>query len=187
MVDETPPEGQQETTEDKPDEQRVPYERFQQANRKAKEAADRSKELEKSVAELKTALEEREQAGLPELERFKKDLEKAERRAAEAERHLARSTKASWVRSAAKDFTDPEDAVAFVDLDGIEDEGDAQRAVKALAKRKAHLLKPDEPQLPGQVLKNGQAVPAAAVPASGPDLLAEAQALADGLKQFASR
>lgn len=189
MADETttdaPPETETKT------EQTVPYERFQQANAKAKEASDRAKALEKSVADLKASMEERENAGLPELDRMKKDLERAEKRAADADAKaeaadakLARSAKAGWVRSAAKEFTDPDDAVAFVDLDGIDDEKDAERAVKDLAKRKKHLLKGEEPKLPGKVLDNGQPVTTNGGANPLTQQLAEAQALSQSLKDF---
>jgi hypothetical protein len=180
---------------EKPAEQTVPYERFQQANSKAKEAAQRATALEKSVADLKAAIEERDNAGLPELERMRKDMERlskraeeAEAKAAEADQKLARSAKERLVIAAAKDFADASDAVAFVDLDSIEDDKDAERAVKALAKRKPHLLKADEPKLPGQVLKDGQPV----APVNGQNAevqraMAEAQMLRDGLRQFASQ
>jgi hypothetical protein len=174
-------------------EQTVPYERFQQANAKAKAEAESRKAIEKKVAELTAALEERESAGLPELDRMKKDLERAQKRADEAEAartetesKLARTTKAGWVRSAAKDFTDPDDAVAFVDLDGIEDEKDAERAVKDLGKHKKHLLRGEDPKLPGRVLANGQAVTANTDPRQSA-AMAEAEALTNSLKDFVNR
>jgi hypothetical protein len=190
-----PPQDAPPAEPDKPAEQTVPYERFQQANTKAKEAVDRAKALEKSVADLKAAMEERENAGLPELDRERKRAEALEKRVADAEAKaadsdakLARSAKSSLVRSAAKDFADPDDAVAFVDLDGIEDDKDAERAVKALAKRKPHLLKPEDTKLPGKVLSNGHPTsPAtAAATAAANQRLAEAEMLAEGLKQFAT-
>jgi hypothetical protein len=115
------------------EDQRVPYERFQQANKKAKEAAEKAKALEKDLADLQAQLEEREQAGLPELEQLKKRLEQAEKRAEEAERAPrtptpscsapARSGGSPPPRS--PELRDPSDASAFVDLDDIEDEKDA--------------------------------------------------------------
>ena len=90
--------------------------------------------------------------------------------------------------AAAKDFADPSDAVAFVDLDAIEDDKDAERAVKALAKAKKHLLKAEEPKLPGQVLKDGQPVAVTnSQSVEAQRALAEAQMLRDGLKQYASQ
>jgi hypothetical protein len=195
--EQAPPEGGAPAGEEKPPtEQTVPYERFQQANAKAKEAAARATALEKSVADLKAAMDERESAGLPELDRMKKDLERqqkradeAEAKAAEADTKLARSTKATWIRAAAKDFTDPDDAVAFVDLDTVDDEKDAERAVKDLAKRKKHLLKGEDPKLPGRVLQNGRTPDPAATEAvrAQDKRLAEAQELAAGLAQYATK
>jgi septation ring formation regulator EzrA len=190
MAEETTTDETQ-TEETPKTEEHVPYERFQQANRKAKENADRAKALEASVAELKAAMEEREQAGLPELDRMRKDLERitkraeeAEAKAADADKKLARSTKAGWVRAAAKDFTDPDDAVAFLNLDDLEDERDAERVVKNLAKTKKHLLKGDEPQLPGRVLQNGQ--PAQNGARTDP-ALDEAYMLSNALKDFVAK
>ena len=182
-----------ETTEEAPaeEEQRVPYERFDAANRAKKDAEKASKALEKQVADLKKQMDERDQAGLPELEQMKTRLEKAEQRADAAEQkesqavaQVKRSQSERWVISAAQaqNFADPTDASAFVDLDAIEDEKDAERAVKRLASQKKHLLKTEEPTLPGQVLANGQK--AEPQPSQA---LADAQVLADGLRQFASR
>jgi hypothetical protein len=176
-------------------EESVPYERFAQANKKAKEAAERAKGLEKQMADLQAQIEEREQAGLPELERLRKDMEKAQKRAeeaeakaAEADQRVARTQKERWIASAAQaqNFADPSDAAAFLNLDDIDDEKDAERAVKRLAGQKAHLLKGEEPKLPGRVLQNGQPAKAPAQQ-QGVDVLAEAEMLAQGLKQFASK
>lgn len=166
MPEETP-NGAAAAPVEKPVEETIPYARWEADHKKAKEAQDKARKLETEMAELRAQMEERESAGLPELERMKKDLERAAKRAEEAEqraeqheRALTRTTRERWVTAAAKDFTDPADASAFLDLDSIEDEKDAERAVKALAKRKPHLLKAEEPNLPGRVLANGQRVPA---------------------------
>jgi hypothetical protein len=178
-----------------PEDQSVPYERFQQVNKKAKDAADRAKALEKQMADLKAQMDERESAGLPELERERKRaeaLEKriadAEKRAEDAERSVQRGQRERWVTAAAQaqNFADPSDASAFVNLDDIEDEKDAERAVKRLAGQKKHLLKAEEPTLPGRVLKDGRPNNNGDRRA-GIDPLADAQVLADGLKQFASK
>jgi hypothetical protein len=171
------------------DDQRVPYERFQQANKKAKESADRAKELEQQIADLQASMEERETAGLPDLERERKARETAEKRLADAEkraqdadRSLARSQRERWVTAAAKEFADPSDASAFVDLDDIEDERDAERAVKDLAKNKPHLLKaPEVPKLPGKILEDGQHVTKAPAVAA---LEEDTQIVQEGLKAF---
>ena len=177
-----------ETTEQETD-KTVPYERFTKVNQQAKEAKAQTAELQKQIADLKAQMDERETAGLPELERERKRAEQLEKRAAEAEAKateadskLARSQKERWVTAAAKDFADPADAVAFVDLDAIEDEKDAERAVKRLAGQKKHLLKADEPVLPGRVLQNGQQPQRTS--AGGIDPTAEAESLANSLQSF---
>ncbi len=160
-----PAEAETTTTEPAEDEQRVPYERFQKANQRAKEAAQKTAQLEKSLTELRAQMEERDNAGLPELEKERKRADQLEKRAAEAEAKaeeagmaILRSRRQSWVTAAAQaqNFADPSDASAFVNLDDIEDEKDAERAVKRLAGQKKHLLKAEEPVLPGRVLQNGQ-------------------------------
>jgi hypothetical protein len=178
----TAPEGEEQTaaaaaTEEKAHEETVAYERFQTVNQKAKAEAEARKAADKKVAELMAQIEDRESAGLPELERLKKDMERAQKRADEAEAKAA---------EADKKLADPSDAAAFLNLDDIEDQKDAERAVKRLAGQKKHLIKSDEQQLPGRVLQNGQATTSSPQP-RGFDLNEEAQKLADGLKQFASK
>lgn len=159
VTPETPVEGKE------PEDQRVPYERFEQVNRKAKEAGERATALEQQIADLRTQLEDREAAGLPEMDQLKKRLEQAEKRAQDAEtaaeRHQqqVKLTRAErLVIAAAKDFQDPDDATRFLDLADIEDSDHAERAVKKLAKSKPHLLKREEAPLPGKVLNNGKQV-----------------------------
>jgi DNA repair exonuclease SbcCD ATPase subunit len=181
------------TTE--PEDQRVPYERFQQANKKAKEASDQAKQLQKQMDALRDQLSEREQAGLPELDQMKKRLEAAEKRAEQAEakagefeQQVTNSRRERWITAAAssQNFIDPDDASRFVDLTDIESAEDAERAVKRIAKAKKHLVKPDEPVIPGRVLQNGNR-PEPNKPGSNIDLTEEAQALSQALQQFASR
>lgn len=174
-------------------EERVPYERFQQANQKAKEAAQKTAKLEKELADIRAQMEEREAAGLPELERERKRAEALEKRATEAEQRAeqamqqqVRSQRERLVIAAARDLDDPSDALRypeFINLDDIEDADQAERAVKRLVKAKPKLLKDTEPSQPqiGRVLeggkpKNGQT--------SNIDLDSEAQMLAERLKQF---
>jgi transcriptional regulator of acetoin/glycerol metabolism len=183
-------EAEQTTEVEAETEKSVPYERFDKVNKQARDAKAQIAGLTKQMDALKAQMEERESAGMPELDRLKKDMERAQKRAeeaeakaAEADTKLARSSKERWVVSAAKDFADPLDAVAFVNLDDIEDEKDAERAVKRLASQKKHLLKADEPNLPGRVLQNGHGAPAAAA-TGGINPSAEAQQLANTLKNF---
>lgn len=158
------PEGEQDGTTE---EQRVPYERFQQANTKAKEAAEKASALEKQLNEFKAQLQEREEAGLPELERERKRaeaLEKriadAEKRAEAAERSVQTTKREQWIAAAAaaQNFANPARAARLIDnLDSIEDPDQAERAVKRLAKSDSYLIKQDSAPLPGRVLENGKA------------------------------
>lgn len=152
------------------DEQRIPYERFEKVNAKAKAEAKRAADLEQKLADMQAALDERETAGLPELERERKareQLEKrladAEKRAEDTERRATIQQRKSLVESAAAraGFDDPSDATRypeFVDLDAIEDPDQADRAVKRLAKAKPRLLKDTEGPQIGRVLENGKTV-----------------------------
>jgi TolA-binding protein len=164
MADEAPqvaPETENKAPETEPSRQ-VPYERFQEVNRKAKS-------LESQMQELRQQLEERETAGLPELERERKQREQLEKRLQDAEQRATAQERAAsdlrkegWVTAVARDlgFIDPEDALnpRHVDLDGIESREDAERALKKVAKQKSHLIRPTEPPRPdiGRVLTNGQ-------------------------------
>jgi hypothetical protein len=187
--------------QDDAEEQRVPYERFAQANKKAKEAADRATTLQKQMDDLVARLEERDQAGLPELERERKRaeaLEKriadAEKRADEADSRVQRETRKSLVLAAASKagFDDPSDATRFpeiVNLDDIEDPDQAERAVKKLAKAKPRLLKDEGPNLPGRVLENGRTTDTAAKRQGGEvdQQQAEAQSIASELAKFSNQ
>lgn len=158
------PEGETEgTTED----QRVPYERFQQANTKAKEAAEKASALEKQLNEFKAQLQEREEAGLPELERERKRAEALEKRIADAEsraeaaeRSVQTTKREQWIAAAAaaQNFANPARAARLIDnLDSIEDPDQAEKAVKRLARSDSYLVKQDSAPLPGRVLENGKA------------------------------
>jgi DNA repair ATPase RecN len=176
------------TTED----QHVPYERFKKANTQAKEAKDHAAKLERDLDDLRARLEERETAGLPELERERKRAEQLEKRAADAEKRAdaaettaQNSKRERWITSAASalNFIDPDDAARFVDLADVESAEDAERAVKRVAKAKKHLVKSEDPALPGQLLKDGQRI----TKAKEDELPPEARALQEGLRQFASK
>lgn len=177
------------------DDQRVPYERFEAVNTKAKEAAERAKTLEGELASLRAQMDERETAGLPELERERKRAEQLEKRAQDAESRAeaaetakVRSQRERIVLAAAKDLDDPSDALRypeFVNVDDIEDADQAERAIKRLVKAKPKLLKDDGTDRPaiGRVLQDGRQTTSAAK-SGGIDPAGEAQVLADGLKQF---
>jgi hypothetical protein len=180
-----------ETTEvEKVEEQTVPYERFKQANTQAKEAKAAAKLAADQIEQLKQQLEDREHSSLPEMDQLRRRLEAAEKRAEEHERRasetsaaLQNTRKERWLMAAAssQNFADPADASAFVNLDDIEDEKDAEAAIKRLAKSKKYLLKPEERQLPGKVMEDGKPVRES----SGAQPMMTA--LQEGLRQFASR
>lgn len=169
MSDENPT---PETTEE---DKRVPYERFEQVNKKARENADRASAVEKQLSELQAQMQEREEAGLPELDRERKRaeaLEKrvtdAENRALAAEESVQSSRREQWIvaAAAAQGFANPAKAHKMLDdLGSIEDATQAERAVKNLAKSDAYLLKAEDATLPGRVLENGK--PPAEKPADG--------------------
>lgn len=176
-------------------EQTVPYERFRQANTQAKEAKQAAKAANDQLAEMKRQLDEVQEqatAGLPELEQLKRRLEATERRAEEQEKRaseassaLQNTRKERWLMAAAssQNFADPADASAFVNLDEIEDEKDAERAIKGLAKSKKYLLKSEERQLPGKVMEDGKPVTTQQGSGARPQM----EALQQGLRQFASQ
>ena len=136
----TEPEPQPEKEKEKEAAQAVPYDRFKEVN-------DRSKALEQELEALRKERDEREAAELSELEKERKARENAERERDEAKNAATELTRSGLIRAAAAKagFTDPDDAVAFIDLSTIEDEGRAESAIKSLAERKAHLVatKPD--------------------------------------------
>lgn len=167
-------------------------ERLSKESGKRKEAEKLAADTAKQLADLRAQLEERENAGLPELERMKKDLERAMARAdaaeqarEQAEQSVMNTRRENWVTQAASslNFANPARAARLVDdLQDIESPEQAERAVKRLAKSDPYLIKTEERTLPGQVLKDGR-------PSNGkaPELDPQVQALAEGLRQFASK
>lgn len=162
-----------------PQERTVPYERFQQKNEEAKAAAEANKDL-------LARLEDLEAQGQSETERERKQRERAEKALADTqaelqarEERLARMEKGGWVRNAAAQagFANPDDAVAFADLDGLESERDADKAIKKLSEQRPYLLRQETPgsQL-GQVLNQGQ------VPGQAPEQTDEGEQFVNDLK-----
>jgi hypothetical protein len=141
-----PPPPPQEAAPPNEPERSVPYDRFKEVN-------DRLREAEKWR-------EERESQDLSEAERERKARERAERERDEATERAQTTERSGWVRDAAQlaNFHAPADALAHVDMSGVEDERAAKRAVKDLAERSPHLVRPVEPARPqvGQVLRDGQ-------------------------------
>jgi hypothetical protein len=165
--------------------QKVPYERFQEVN-------ERAKQYEAKLEELQSKLVEFEDRDKSETERERAARERAEARANELLEQVTGLQKGSWVRSAALElgFHDPEDAVTYLSgkLAGMEDEREAKRAVKKLAESKKHLVreekKDERPPLSrlfqaDQSQQNGQQQP---VTPAMQRAAAEAQ-FADGLRK----
>lgn len=128
-----------------------------QKERKSKRA------LEEQLAAATAKLAEAEQAKMTENEQLKAKLAEAEAKATQHEAEQAGAVKANLVRTAAKDFSDPEDAIAQLrlagDLDGIETADEATAAVKALATAKPYLLRAEptgERATIEQILANGR-------------------------------
>jgi hypothetical protein len=119
------------------------------AERDARMAAEqRAKELEDRIAQL----EDRDKT---DVERLTKEREKLEKRATDAEARMqeleaksVRDGKAALISAAAAkaNFHDPSLAAQLLDLEGIEDAGAAERAVKGLAKERQYLVKQDAPE-----------------------------------------
>lgn len=143
MADEvtiTPDEGEQGAEKDTKN-QKVPYERFEEVNTRAKKAEE---ELA-SIRDKLIALEDRDKS---ETERERAARERAEAKAEELFKQVTGLQKGSWVRSAALEvgFHDPEDAVTYLSgkLAGIEDEREAKKLVKRLAEDKKHLVREEQ-------------------------------------------
>lgn len=176
-------------------EQSVPYERFQKANQTAKQAKDQVKDLQAQMAQLREEMSLKT-SGASDAEQLQRRLERAEQRAQEmqekaeaASAEAANTRKERWIASAAaaQNFADPSDASVFLDLSEIETEKDAERAIKRLAGQKKYLVKEGERQLPGKVMENGKAVaPKDGRPPLGIDPMKDANAIMEGLVQFAS-
>jgi hypothetical protein len=134
------PEGEQ-TGEKDIKNQKVPYERFEEVNTRARKAEE---ELA-SIRDKLIALEDRDKS---ETERERAARERAEAKAEELFAQVTGLQKGSWVRSAALEvgFHDPEDAVTYLSgkLAGIEDEREAKKLVKRLAEDKKHLVRQEE-------------------------------------------
>jgi hypothetical protein len=164
--------------------------RLNKESAKRREAEKKASTLEKRLADVEAAAKERENAGLPELERERKAREELEKRLQEAEkaredseRQVTLSRAERLVVQAAKDFVNPDDAVRNIDLETVETAEDAERAVKRVAKTNPHYLQPDEKPLPGRVLENGRKAPGGKAD-PGEEVNPEAAQLAGELKRF---
>lgn len=140
------------------DEQRIPYTRFEEVNKRAKQA-------EKELDDLRNKILEFEDRDKSEVERERSARQRAESQLGELMNKVTGLEKGAWVRSAAAElnFHDPEDAVSHLreNLTSLEDQRDAKRLVRKLADSKKHLVreeKKDERRSIGQVFA-GQQVP----------------------------
>jgi ElaB/YqjD/DUF883 family membrane-anchored ribosome-binding protein len=188
-MSDVPAEPAAEATPDAPAERTVPYERFAQVNKEARDAKDQMKALTDRLEEL-------EAQGKSESEQERLKREKAEAKLAEMQadlqsrdERLSRMEKSGWVRNAAAqaNFANPDDAVAFAELDGLEEPKDAEKAIKDLAKQRPYLLRQDSPgQQLGQVVTDGRpGAPQTVDPAAQAeqDGLAFVQEMKDALKR----
>ncbi len=179
-------------TQTKAHEDTVSYDRFQQVNQQAKEAKTRADALAKSLDDLKAQIDEREQAGLPELDRERKRAEQLEKRAAEAEQRaqnseqkFERTRREQLVTAAAArlNFVNPARAHRLIDdIDSIDDADGAERAAKRLAKTDPYVVKAteDQPRI-GKVLDDGREVQRGQVKAFNQD---DAETVSGALKDF---
>lgn len=149
-----PAEGEEQGKED----QRIPYTRFEEVNKRAKQA-------EKELDDLRNKILEFEDRDKSEVDRERSARQRAESQLGELMNKVTSLEKGAWVRSAAAElnFHDPEDAVSHLreNLAGLEDQRDAKRLVRKLADGKKHLVreeKKDERRSIGQVFA-GQQVP----------------------------
>lgn len=145
------------------DDQRVPYDRFKQVN-------DERQALASQVEELAQWKATQEAKSMSDLEAAQKAAQDASVRADKAEQRAVKLERTQLVRqaAAAAGFTDPDDAVAFLDakLADLDDSDKAKAAVADLAERKAHLIAsgdapPPRPAGMGS-LTNGHSTPPAA-------------------------
>lgn len=187
-------------------EQTVPYDRFKQANEAKKAADDARAEAEEAkrnadaeIARLKREADQRERAGLPEVDRLKSELADLQQQLVDVtadrdqgfqarDAKLVDLERGGWVRAAAAaaGFHDPEDAVIRMDLSKIRTEDGARREVEALSERAKHLTKPKvDPSGSSQlqtVLSNGEPVQ----PADGGDQFQGEQLTPEGAQLLAS-
>lgn len=138
-----------EATEETTTEQTVPYARFKEVN-------DRVKAAEQAASDAAAALKKREDAELSEKEKAEKDAAEALKRAEAAEARATELERSAWVRSAANNFNDPDDAVAMLDLSSLDSSDKVDKAVKELGEKKPHLLKGEKPQAIGAPSSNGK-------------------------------
>lgn len=109
--------------------------RIRQLNEEKKAADDRAAAAEK-------ALSDREKADMSEKERAERERDEAQKERDEANAKATRLERSAWARTAAreKNFIDPDDAVAHLDLASLDTETKVTNAVEKLAESKKHLV-----------------------------------------------
>lgn len=109
----------------------------------------REKEMEAELQKFRDAEKEREKAEMTEAERAKTEAEEAKAKADAAEQALIEERKRNALMSQASKlkFRDPEDALAYIDLEGVKmnDDGtphkaSVESAVKKVAEDKKYLI-----------------------------------------------
>jgi hypothetical protein len=176
---------------DKAKEQRIPYERFDEVNKRAKQA-------EEELADLRNKLVEFEDRDKSEVDRERSARQRAESQLNELMGKVTSLEKGAWVRSAAAElnFHDPEDAVAHLQgqLGKLEDHREANRLVERLAKSKDHLVrqetKKERPAI-GRVYAGDETQQPNGQPAQQPNaqqlLAQQEQHFAEGLREQLSK
>jgi hypothetical protein len=133
-------------THEAPTERTVPYQRFKEVNDRLAAEKQARVELEERMSQL----EDRDKT---DVERLTRELEKAQKKAAEESERAAsleqareRDAKKSLINEAAAKakFHNPTLASQLVNLDEIEDAKAAEAAVKALAKDQPFLVQQEE-------------------------------------------
>lgn len=123
------------------EEQRIPYSRFEEVNKRAKQA-------EQELSDLRNKIIEFEDRDKSEVERAKDRAQRAESQLEQLMGKVTSLEKGAWVRSAAAElnFHDPEDAVQHLreSLGGLDDQRDAKRLVQKLAQTKKHLIREEK-------------------------------------------
>jgi hypothetical protein len=136
-----PPEEQDQDKEKGGEEQRVPYSRFEEVNKRYKKA-------EQELSELRNKILEFEDRDKSEVDRERNARQRAESQLTDLMGKVTGLEKGAWVRSAAAElnFHDPEDAVSHLrdQLAGLDDQSDAKRLVRSLAKTKKHLIREEK-------------------------------------------
>lgn len=130
-----------------PQERTIPYARFKEVN-------DRLADERRSRSELEERMSQLEDRDKTDVERLTRELEKAQKKAVEADERATaleaareKDAKVSLIAAAAAKlkFHDPTLASQIVNLDEIDDAKAAEAAVKAIAKERPYLVQQDDP------------------------------------------